>query len=124
MTDTVDGKGKKDGFFVFVNTPTGQRELGYLSGGQAVWVDTILQHAVAFVQQRLSGKKLLTKIMDEADGALDEERAIAYLNALQAAHKQSELWHTIVISHRPEIQNMIDQRIHFVRGKGVEIERD
>ncbi|MGB5107532.1 MAG: hypothetical protein WBP42_12560 [Candidatus Zixiibacteriota bacterium] len=122
--DTSDGKGKKDGFFVFVNTPTGQRELGDLSGGQAVWVDTILQHAVAFVQQRLSGKKLLTKILDEADGALDEERAIAYLNAIQAAHQQSGMWHTILISHRPEIQNMISQRIHFLRGKGIEIERD
>lgn len=123
-TKTADGKKDKDGFFVFVNTPTGQRELGDLSGGQAVWVDTILQHAVAYVQQRLSGKKLLTKILDEADGALDEERAIAYLNAITAAHEQSGLWHTILISHRPEIQNMISQRIHFARGKGIEIERD
>ena len=123
-TKTADGKKDKDGFFVFVNTPTGQRELGDLSGGQAVWVDTILQHAVAYVQQRLSGKKLLTKILDEADGALDEERAIAYLNAITAAHEQSGLWHTILISHRPEIQNMISQRIHFSRGKGIEIERD
>lgn len=123
-TDTVDGKGKKDGFFVFVNTPTGQRELGDLSGGQAVWIDTILQHAVAFVQQRLSGKKLLTKILDESDGALDEDRAIAYLSALESAHKLSGMHHTIVISHRPEIQQMISQRIHFVRNKGIEIERD
>lgn len=123
-TDTADGKGKKDGFFVFVNTPTGQRELGDLSGGQAVWVDTILQHAVAYAQQRLSGKKLRTKILDEADGALDEERAIAYLNAIQAAHDQTGMHHTILISHRPEIQNMISQRIHFLRGKGIEIERD
>lgn len=123
-TKTADGKKDKDGFFVFVNTPTGQRELGDLSGGQAVWVDTILQHAVAFAQQRLSGKKLLTKILDEADGALDEERAIAYLNAIQAAHQQTGMHHTILISHRPEIQNMINQRIHFKRGKGIEIERD
>lgn len=123
-TKTADGKKDKDGFFIFVNTPTGQRELGDLSGGQAVWIDTILQHAVAFAQQRLSGKKLLTKILDEADGALDEERAIAYLNAIQAAHQQTGMFHTILISHRPEIQNMISQRIHFQRGKGIEIERE
>lgn len=121
---TVDGKSQKSGFFIFINTPTDRREIGLLSGGQKVWIETIMQHAVANALQQRSGHILQTKITDEADAALDSEGRYAYLEATELAHKESGLHHTLMISHSQEIQNAINQRIHFKRGKGIEIERD
>lgn len=118
---SADGKKMVEGFYIFINTPDGQRELADLSGGQEVWIDGVIYHAITHMMRK-QGILLQTQIMDEADGALDADKAMAYLRAVQLAHELSGLHHTILITHRPEIQEMIPQRIRLMPGQGVQIE--
>lgn len=117
-----DGKKMIEGFYVTINTPDGPRNLGDLSGGEEVIADQVIYDAIGNMLRRRSGLDLRTAIKDEADGALDSDRAIDYLQAVQAAHEVSGLHHTIIISHRPELQEMIAQRIRLVPGSGIEVE--
>lgn len=121
---SADGKKMVEGFFVIVNTPSGPRELSDLSGGQEVWIDEVLYDSIGNMLRRRSGLSLLTAIKDEADGALDGERALAYLKAIEASHHASGLHHTILISHRSELQDIIPQRIRFTPGQGIATEID
>jgi hypothetical protein len=41
---------------------------------------------------------------------------------LEAAHIASGLHHTLLISHRPEIQQAISQHIVLTPGKGIEVQ--
>lgn len=121
---SVDGKTEVEGFYVWINTPDGVRELSELSGGEEVLVDSVLYHAFSHYMAQRSGVVLQTKIMDEADGALDPERAMDYVRAVELAHERSGLNHTLIITHRPELQQSIAQRLRLVPGKGVVVERD
>lgn len=122
---TSDGDGEREGFFVWVTLDDGEvMELADLSGGQELIVDAILHHAFSYYIASNSGVALRTKFMDEADGSLDLESAIQYHRAVELAHQRSNLNHTLIITHRPELQQAISQRIRCVPGKGIEIERD
>ncbi len=121
---SADGKTEVEGFYVWINTPDGVRELSELSGGEEVLVDSVLYHAFSHYMAQRSGVVLQTKILDEADGALDADRAVDYLRAVELAHERSGLWHTLIITHRPELQQSIAQRLRLVPGKGVVVERD
>ncbi len=121
---SADGKTEVEGFYVWINTPDGVRELSELSGGEEVLVDSVLYHAFSHYMAQRSGIVLQTKIMDEADGALDPERAMDYVRAVELAHERSGLNHTLIITHRPELQQSIAQRLRLVPGKGVVVERD
>lgn len=119
---SADNKKMVDGFFVIVNTPDGQRELSDLSGGEEVIVDQVIYDAIGNMLRRRSGLDLKTSIKDEADGALDGDRAIAYVKAIESAHQVSRLHHTIMISHRESIQQLIAQKLVFEPGKGITVE--
>lgn len=119
---SADNKKMVDGFFVIVNTPDGPRELSDLSGGEEVIVDQVIYDAIGNMLRRRSGLDLKTSIKDEADGALDGDRAIAYVKAIESAHQVSHLHHTIMISHRESIQQLIPQKLVFVPKRDYEIE--
>ena len=53
--------------------------------------------------------------LDEADGALDPESRQKYFAMLEAAHQESGRRHTIVITHSPEVQEAIGQKIEMKR---------
>jgi DNA repair exonuclease SbcCD ATPase subunit len=53
----------------------------------------------------------LTCFQDETDGALDSEAKTAYCRMLEAAHEESNLRHTIIITHSNEVKAMIEQKI-------------
>lgn len=119
---SADGKKMVEGFWVMINADPFPRELGLVSGGQEVWIEALIYDAIAHLMGRRSGKKLLTAIRDEADGALTEENAIIYSQVIEASHRASGLHHTLLITHRPEIQRRIGQRLVFVKGEGIRTE--
>ncbi|MDD5305349.1 MAG: hypothetical protein PHS14_19805, partial [Elusimicrobia bacterium] len=88
-----------------------EQELSTLSGGERVWIYRALFDSFAIIRDRNTGLRFLTVFQDEADGALDQESRAAYFAMLRAAHAESGRRHTIVITHSPEAQEMIPQRI-------------
>lgn len=119
---TVDGKGLTEGFWVMINTDPFPRELGLISGGQEVWVEALIYDAIAHLMRKRSGKDIRTVIRDEADGALSSAMAIVYADVIAASHQASGMHHTLLITHRPEIQDRIGQRLLFVKGEGIRTE--
>jgi exonuclease SbcC len=88
-----------------------EQEVSTLSGGESVWIKKAIYDAFGIIRARNTGTKFLTVFQDEADGALDSEAKKAYFKMLQAAHNESGRYHTIVITHSPEAQSMIAQKI-------------
>lgn len=84
-----------------------------LSGGEAVWVRKAIYDAFGILRARNTGVRFLTVFLDEADGALDPESRERYFRLLQAAHTESGRRHTLVITHSPDVQEMIPQRINM-----------
>lgn len=87
------------------------QELKTLSGGEAVWIKKAIYDAFGIIRDRNTGVAFLTAFQDEADGALDPEAKLQYFRMLEAAHARSGRAHTVVITHSPEVQQMIRQRI-------------
>jgi DNA repair exonuclease SbcCD ATPase subunit len=88
-----------------------EQELSTLSGGESVWIKRALYDAFGIIRDRNTGTRFLTCFADEADGALDPEAKAKYIQMLQQAHQESGRRHTIVITHSPECQEMIGQKI-------------
>jgi len=84
-----------------------------LSGGEAVWIKRAIYDAFGIIRDRSTGQRFLTCFQDEADGALDPEARLAYFRMLEAAHLEAGRRHTIVITHSPEAQEQIPQRIRM-----------
>jgi len=114
-TTRMGGAGSKthqiEDFRIVVHTDGEEQELDTLSGGESVWIKRAIYDAFSIVRDRNTGMRFLTAFQDEADGALDPEAKLAYFRMLEAAHAESGRTHTIVITHSPEIQEMIPQRI-------------
>ena len=55
--------------------------------------------------------KFLTGCSDESDAALDPEARAPYVEMLRRAHNVSGRDQTIIITHSPEVQDMIEQKI-------------
>ena len=81
------------------------------SGGEAVWIKRAIYDAFAVIRKRNTGFAFLTCFQDEADGALDSAAKTAYCRMLEAAHAESALRHTVIITHREEVKAMIPQKI-------------
>lgn len=96
-----------------------EQELDTLSGGESAWVRKALSDAFGIIRANNAGVKYLTGFLDESDSALFPESRIAYFRMLQSAFKQSGRIHTIMVSHSPEIQEMLSQKID-VTGLGGE----
>jgi len=88
-----------------------EQELDTLSGGESAWVRKALSDAFGIIRANNAGVKYLTGFLDESDSALFPESRIAYFRMLQSAFKQSGRIHTIMVSHSPEIQEMLSQKI-------------
>jgi exonuclease SbcC len=118
-TTRIGGQGSKrkqieDFQIVVHDSEDGEEQLfEMLSGGQAVWVKRAIYDAFGIIRDRNTGQRFLTAYQDEADGALDPEARLAYFKMLEAAHQESGRRHTIVITHSPEAQEFIAQKIEM-----------
>lgn len=110
---SADNKKDVETFEIIVSTPEGTKNFDDLSGGEKVWVEESLRKAVTIYLIKNSGRDYRTLFQDEADGPLDPERAIAFLDTTLKAHQLTGAHHTIIISQRPEIWQRIGQRIHL-----------
>jgi exonuclease SbcC len=81
------------------------------SGGEAVWIKRAIYDAFAVIRKRNTSFAFLTCFQDETDGALDSAAKTAYCRMLEAAHAESKLRHTIIITHSNEVKAMIEQKI-------------
>ncbi|MDQ7818422.1 MAG: SMC family ATPase [Melioribacteraceae bacterium] len=107
---TKDRKKTKEVFDINVIDQDGICELKNKSGGERIWIESSIQLALGILL-RLQGKKLETSFLDEQDGALDYENAMSYRTMIEKAHGKAGLFNTIIISHRSELINLIDQKI-------------
>ena len=86
-------------------------DFALVSVGEAVWIGTALMDAFGIIRDRNSGNRSLTQFRDESDAALDAESRRAYFAMLQAAHDASGRYQTVVVTHSPEAQETIAQKI-------------
>lgn len=112
---TKDKKKTKEVFDINVIDEDGVCELKNKSVGQQTWIETAIQLAVGLIL-RQQGKHIETSFLDEKDGSLDLENALNYRKMIESAHKKAGVYHTLVITHRKEIQSLIEQRIELKDG--------
>ena len=118
-TTRIGGQGSKrkqiEDFqiFVFDNRDNTWSNILMISGGESVWSKRALYDAFGIVADTKTDQRFLTAYQDEADGALDPEARLAYFKMLEAAHQESGRRHTIVITHSPEAQEFIAQKIEM-----------
>jgi exonuclease SbcC len=116
-TTRIAGSGKKtkqieDFEIMILDTESGDEQpLDSLSGGEAVWIRKALYDGFAIIRAQNTGVKFQTCFLDEADGALDPEARMLYLRMLEAAHKESGRYQTILVTHSKELQAMVEQTI-------------
>jgi DNA repair exonuclease SbcCD ATPase subunit len=116
-TTRIAGRGSKvkqvEDFSIWIHDSEreSEQDLSTLSGGESVWIKRALYDSFAIIRDRNTGLKFLTACQDEADGALDPAARLAYFAMLRAAHAESGRRHTVVITHSPEAQEAIGQRI-------------
>jgi len=88
-----------------------EQEFETLSGGESAWVRYALMSAFSIVRGNNSGVKYLTGFLDESDSSLFPESRVSYFRMLESSFRQSGKIHTIVVTHSPELQEMISQKI-------------
>jgi len=84
-----------------------------LSGGESVWIKNAIYSAFGIIRARKTGTQFLTVYMDEADGALDPEARSSYFRMLEKAHQEAGRYHSIIVTHSLEAQEMIGQKIEM-----------
>jgi len=118
-TTRIGGSGSKtkqieDFQIVVHDSQSGDEQLlETLSGGESVWVKRAIYDAFGIIRARKTGTQFLTVYQDEADGALDPEARSAYFRMLEKAHHEAGRYHTIIITHSLEAQEMIGQKIEM-----------
>jgi len=116
-TTRIGGAGKKtkqiEDFLIYViDSEDGEAVLlDDKSGGEAVWIKRAIYDAFAVIRKRNTNFSFLTCFQDEADGALDSAAKTAYCRMLEAAHAESNLRLTVIITHSNEVKAMIEQKI-------------
>jgi DNA repair exonuclease SbcCD ATPase subunit len=116
-TTRIGGAGKKtkqiEDFVIKVidNEYGEQANLEDKSGGEAVWIKRAIYDAFSVIRKRNTDFVFLTCFQDEADGQLDSKAKTSYCRMLEAAHAESKLRHTIIITHSNEVKAMIEQKI-------------
>ena len=116
-TTRIGGAGKKtkqieDFLIKVIDSEDGEAvNLEDKSGGEAVWIKRAIYDAFSVIRKRNTNFVFLTCFQDEADGALDSAAKTAYCRMLEAAHSESNLCKTIVITHSNEVKAMVDQKI-------------
>lgn len=112
---TKDKKKLKETFLINVLEDDGVCNLSDKSGGQQVWLETAIQLAISLVV-RQQGRRIETSFLDEKDGALDIDNAYSYVQMLEKAHTMSGVHNTFIITHRPELLDMIPQKVMLKDG--------
>ena len=116
-TTRIGGAGKKtkqieDFVIKVIDSEDGEAvNLEDKSGGEAVWIKRAIYDAFAVIRKRNTNFAFLSCFQDETDGALDSAAKTAYCRMLEAAHAESKLRHTFIITHSNEVKAMIDQKI-------------
>jgi len=86
------------------------------SGGEKVWYQSALQGAISIFKNQDAEE--LTVFFDEQDGPLDSYGAVErYFEMLSKVHVKTNAYQTILITHRPEIIDMIPQQIKLGNGQ-------
>jgi exonuclease SbcC len=116
QTLRLAGKGSKqhaieDFSILYLNARGDEQEISTLSGGEAVWVRKAIYDAFELIRAQNTGIQYCTVILDEADGALDHESRLRYMRMIDAAHKESGRYQTIIVTHSLELQDMADMSI-------------
>jgi len=118
-TTRIGGSGSKtkqiEDFQIWIHdSQTGDEQLlETLSGGESVWIKNAIYSAFGIIRARKTGTQFLTVYMDEADGALDPEARTAYFRMLEKAHQEAGRYHSIIVTHSPEAQETIGQKINM-----------
>jgi len=89
---------------MYINARGDEQEISTLSGGEAVWVRKAIYDAFELIRAQNTGIQYCTVILDEADGALDHESRLRYLRMIDAAHRESGRYQTIIVTHSLELQ--------------------
>lgn len=116
-TTRIGGAGKKikqieDFVIKVIDSEDGEAvNLDDKSGGEAVWIKRAIYDAFAVIRKKNTNFAFLSCFQDETDGALDSSAKTAYCRMLEAAHAESKLRHTFIITHSNEVKAMIDQKI-------------
>lgn len=117
QTTRIGGSGSKtrqiEDFLILIHDTENEtiQEMNTLSGGETVWIRRAIYDALGIVRANNTGLKFLTAFQDEADGALDVDKKIAYFKMLEAAHNESGRHKTIIITHSEEVKEMLSQKI-------------
>jgi len=115
---SADAKKDVETFEIIVSRSEGVQSFDDLSGGEQVWVEEAIRKAVTIYLIKHAGRDYRTIMQDEADGALDPERAEAFLNTTIKAHELTGAHHTIIITQREKIWGRVPQRVHLDPEKG------
>jgi len=116
LRDGKKGNQIEDFLIIVIDSKDGEeQEFGTLSGGESAWIRKALQDAFGIIRGQNSGVCYLTGFLDESDSALFPEARIAYYRMLSAAHWQSVRHHTVMVTHSPELQVMIQQSIDVTK---------
>lgn len=112
---TKDKKKLKETFDINIVEEDGVCEIGNKSGGQQVWLETAIQLSISLVVRK-QGRNIETSFLDEKDGALDLDNAYNYIEMLRKAHQMSGVHNTFIITHRPELLDLIPQQVKLIDG--------
>jgi len=88
-----------------------QRELGDLSGGEQIIGDEALKLAIAIYNNQHQPAPLRTMFRDETTGALDAERALAYVPMLRRAQEVGGFHHVFMVTHNRDVAALADAHI-------------
>jgi exonuclease SbcC len=112
--ESSDGKKLIEDFRIWIyDTEGGDRKLlEMLSGGEEALILRAIHDAFAKVRAD-NGLSFLTSVNDEIDGAMDVESRIAFLGMLRESHRLLGRKHTFVITHSPELQGRIEEKIQL-----------
>lgn len=110
-TRTSSGSAKRakqiEDFLIFYTGEDGeQQDIATCSGGEMVWQRKALYDAFAVMRSRNAGLKFSTCLLDETDGALHPTRKQDYFRMLEAAHRESDRYQTVLITQSSELAAM------------------
>jgi DNA repair exonuclease SbcCD ATPase subunit len=119
-TRMSSGSAKKakqiEDFLIFHVGQDGERQdIATCSGGEMVWIRKALYDGFAIIRARNAGIRFMTAFLDETDGALFPKDRQDYYRMLEAAHRESGRYQTILTTHSPEIQAMAAQTIDVTK---------
>lgn len=122
---SADGKKMLEDFRIIVHTPNGEKAVNLMSGGEKVWVVRVISDAIAEWKNERRTEKILYRVLDEVDGALDElpdENGLSsrerYWKLVNATHERLGLHYTFAVTHDLSVIEAVDQRIEFSKEHG------